>query len=719
MKKTLMFIMLILLVFTISITNVSALDTKIKKIDVTKKSDTSIVVDSSIKDGKFTPSIVFKKVGDYVTYKLTLDFDTWKYKIAGVTDNNKNRYIITNYTYDYNIVYLTIKYDKALDGDFELKDISFDVELMANDDGIIKKIVNPETMDSIVKYYIIIVITTIIISALLLMRKNRYTSNFLWIILLVPLSCVIAENIFKIDLTIDTENIKVEYGISFDGNSGSGIVKGITCFYGEKCKLNKNSFTKEGKKFKGWSLTSDGEVLYSDEDIVKNLAPEGIINLVAVWGDFGPATFDVGRVVNTKLKMIMQSIEDNIDLKEYDGQDYSTEYSFNFVEFNRVYEKPNIEELINTNIISSEDSEESIYIWADKTNNYGIKLLWYTDSDVIYLNPDSSHMFSSFGIGLTLGGFDSVRASNVLDMSYMFRGDEFETSIVKDWDVSKVTNMSHMFENAVYVDFSKLSNWDVSSVADMSYMFRNVFEYDSGTSPSFYHYNDASFIENWDVRNVTNFEHMFMASTYYWDDFGVSLDNFTYPIFTLKPGSWDNSLLIINNEYHYSGTYLEGLYIYTALDGVWTRIGESIDDIPEYFDDVDEAIELANERYTLYSAIKYKITDGVVEKAWVVFRRTANGKTYTLDPNPDAYEDNKQQMIEAFGSNKCGDDDGRFFGEEAHYVCHEYYPSIYAGDGYAAGENAFSYPSGLVGYSDGPFYRVTVSYSGYLYSGPF
>ena len=65
---------------------------------------------------------------------------------------------------------------------------------------------------------------------------------------------------------------------------------------------------------------------------------------------------------------------------------------------------------------------------------------------------------------------------------------------IGEWDVSKVTNMSRLFEGqALFKD--QLSNWDVSNVTDMSYMFKGCSLFDSSLK--------------WDVSNVTNMSHMF------------------------------------------------------------------------------------------------------------------------------------------------------------------------------------------------------------------
>ena len=83
---------------------------------------------------------------------------------------------------------------------------------------------------------------------------------------------------------------------------------------------------------------------------------------------------------------------------------------------------------------------------------------------------------------------------------------------IGQWDVSRVTNMSHLFEsctNRVFTIDKELGSWDVSKVTDMSYMFANV----KTANPM---------IEHWDIRNVRNMSNMF-ANTSSFDMKTISL----------------------------------------------------------------------------------------------------------------------------------------------------------------------------------------------------
>lgn len=75
---------------------------------------------------------------------------------------------------------------------------------------------------------------------------------------------------------------------------------------------------------------------------------------------------------------------------------------------------------------------------------------------------------------------------------YNYDGQLLDLSSTANWDVSKVEDMSYMFENSelTSVDFAK--NWNVSSVKDISYMF-----YDTSNL------SDASALENWNISSDT------------------------------------------------------------------------------------------------------------------------------------------------------------------------------------------------------------------------
>jgi len=85
--------------------------------------------------------------------------------------------------------------------------------------------------------------------------------------------------------------------------------------------------------------------------------------------------------------------------------------------------------------------------------------------------------------------------SNVTNMSHMFHGAKKSNQPLNSWDVSHVTNMAYMFISAE--EFNQpLDNWDVSHVTDMANMFCIAHKFNQDLS-------------RWDVGNVANMKEMF------------------------------------------------------------------------------------------------------------------------------------------------------------------------------------------------------------------
>ena len=114
-----------------------------------------------------------------------------------------------------------------------------------------------------------------------------------------------------------------------------------------------------------------------------------------------------------------------------------------------------------------------------------------------------SHMFendTNFNANL-----NDWNTGNVTDMSYMFHNVQFNGNI-SDWDVGRVTTMSHMFDTTKGSFGSDLYKWDTRNVTDMSYMFAN------STSSNMVVGNDDA---HWDTSRVTTMSHMFDGATGY------------------------------------------------------------------------------------------------------------------------------------------------------------------------------------------------------------
>ena len=76
-------------------------------------------------------------------------------------------------------------------------------------------------------------------------------------------------------------SIEAEYTVTFDANTGTGIMAPQIISYNISTNLNANGFTKTGMVFAGWNTEPDGSgTLYRNQQAVNNL---GDIKLYAVW----------------------------------------------------------------------------------------------------------------------------------------------------------------------------------------------------------------------------------------------------------------------------------------------------------------------------------------------------------------------------------------------------------------------------------------------------
>ena len=185
-----------------------------------------------------------------------------------------------------------------------------------------------------------------------------------------------------------------------------------------------------------------------------------------------------------------------------------------------------------TTWLATDDSEYEIRAWYDD----GI-IYYYTDADIIYLNPDSGLMFQSMEALTTIdtnkwdtsivtdmrGIFADCISLKELDVSnwdtsntnYMwgmfYRCSSLKELDVSEWDTSKVTNMGGMFANCSSLKELDVSNWNTSKVTDMWYWGHDGYYYNA--------YNYGMFegcislkeldVSNWDTSEVTNMEGMF------------------------------------------------------------------------------------------------------------------------------------------------------------------------------------------------------------------
>jgi len=133
---------------------------------------------------------------------------------------------------------------------------------------------------------------------------------------------------------------------------------------------------------------------------------------------------------------------------------------------------------------------------------------------------DMSNLFKSRWESGDISNWD---VSNVTNMSHMFEEVHslFFYPSIGDWDVSNVTNMSHMFHDTWTFHGYGIQNWDVSNVTDMESMFEGALSF-------------IGVIGNWDVSNVTNMSHMFEGAF----DFNHDLSDWCVSNFSSIPANF-------------------------------------------------------------------------------------------------------------------------------------------------------------------------------------
>jgi len=137
--------------------------------------------------------------------------------------------------------------------------------------------------------------------------------------------------------------------------------------------------------------------------------------------------------------------------------------------------------------------------------------------------------------------FERIITTRVTSMAFMFQNRTFNDTI-SSWDVSNVTNMQEMFDNATNFN-QDIGSWDVSNVTRMYQMFDNATNFNQD-------------IGGWDVSNVINMQQMFHRASSFNQDIGnwnvSNVDNmyqmFKQTLFNQDIGNWDVSNVVTMYE---------------------------------------------------------------------------------------------------------------------------------------------------------------------------
>ena len=112
---------------------------------------------------------------------------------------------------------------------------------------------------------------------------------------------------------------------------------------------------------------------------------------------------------------------------------------------------------------------------------------------------------------------DNWNVSNVTNMDTMFHCALSFNQPLNNWNVRNVTHMTNMFDRAIAFN-QPLDNWNVSNVTDMNEMFQNASSFNQP-------------LDNWDVSGVTNMRQMFKNTS----SFNQLIDNLFYKHHSIHP----------------------------------------------------------------------------------------------------------------------------------------------------------------------------------------
>ena len=470
-------LLLFLLVFFISIITPSTVLAEenvfnLTNAEIKSKTETTTVNNFSFENEAITSDITFHKVGDYITYELIIKNVSDKdYTISSITDNNKNKNII--YEYDKNkgtkvkkndsITLLIKELYKKGESDWSKRNKNLSVILTihyidsAGKKGASNVLFNPPTGDKIFLYVTMLIGSLFIILLVLIIKKKlnkKYAAYLMILSLILPVGVSASSTLFNITFTTNfTLYDKVVITLDIDGKESKKTID-----YNTKLSLEDPSVY--GKKFIRWE-TENGEAFdfskpITEDTTIKATFEEKVANL------------QTGREVILKLYKVGGALDPYFDYEDtvvYNDGDFD-------VSKIKPGTKAQYDSVKNTltsenNIISKPESESKVYIWKDSDTIY-----YYSEASKIYMNEDSTYIFSclyDFVTEIDASGFDT---SKVTDMSYMFAYDQkLETLNISNWDTFNVTNMFSMFYGNYSLTDVSFSSFNTSEVTNMSVMF--------------------------------------------------------------------------------------------------------------------------------------------------------------------------------------------------------------------------------------------------------
>ncbi|MBP5656509.1 BspA family leucine-rich repeat surface protein [Candidatus Saccharibacteria bacterium] len=151
--------------------------------------------------------------------------------------------------------------------------------------------------------------------------------------------------------------------------------------------------------------------------------------------------------------------------------------------------------------VTENDSETSVYFWYEQ--NAGAEtgtIYYYSEAKTIYADKEFNGAFARLLALSDISGLADIDMSKVENVECLFCEDgKLKTvNALKDWDMSNVVRMSHMFMRAGLTDISGLAGWNVSKVKAFDGLFMEA-----------YGVSDISALKNWDMSSAEDVSDMF------------------------------------------------------------------------------------------------------------------------------------------------------------------------------------------------------------------
>jgi len=391
---------------------------------------------------------------------------------------------------------------------------------------------------------------------------------------------------YKFKIGVGSTENEGSYIITYSPNGGEGQMAASVYNQNTTNNLRKNTFTRGGYTFKGWSTTNNGEVEYQDQNAATNLTTsqnEQNRTLYAVWQ---PNTYTVKYHPNGGIDKTEEPLVLDVDYYPWDGEN-TDKWSL----VNGVYESKDqdttsaeqtsysktsnvkplatqyIESCMYKEINLSEDtqlqfdyameygqivfmayskySSESMKIGSisqeTETNvtynhtsiilprgNYYLGIV-YTDNPHYGLKPQSHDQNNKTQPTVKkLDTTEAIRKGYIKNLKLVTYGDKIVSSEYTVEQKIYPVSTAYWFMDLRNVKSGNFENLDTSKATDMSAMF-----YYTGYGATTF---ELKGLENWNTSSVTDISNMFYRAGYSAITFNLNLSNWNISnVTTMSP----------------------------------------------------------------------------------------------------------------------------------------------------------------------------------------